>query len=315
MSFRDAVSAWLRRAGSPGPSPPRDARPADGRVEVVSVAGARGDPNPDAPRFQRFVDFEGPRDDAPELPRRNARRVPPLLGRVVIVSVFVGRDGTAWSGPEIAQAHRALERAAGWLEREAQRYDAPVNVDLANTYFAADDTIEEDVEIEVITEGGHDALFERLAIERALASASRAAAALGQDDIVNLVARATPRIDADHLIWALHLRRAGRSMAVAADQAPIPGLTLAICYAREENLPQPLRTPPFADPITFVHEALHLFGASDKYLVPLSDYPRSQVTERDIMALYTESLSRLRVDPLTAREIGWPVPGPRSARE
>src|SRR3954452_17369950 len=79
-------------------------------------------------------------------------------------------------------------------------------------------------------------------------------------------------------------------------------------YSREQTLPAPLGGPTFPDPVTFVHEVLHLFGASDKYGVPLRTFPAQTVTERDVMRLNVESLSRLRVDPATAREIGWTVP-------
>jgi hypothetical protein len=53
------------------------------------------------------------------------------------------------------------------------------------------------------------------------------------------------------------------------------------------------------------HEFLHLFGASDKYGTPLATFPRQSVTSRDIMRLDHDRLSRLRIDALTAREIGW----------
>ena len=63
--------------------------------------------------------------------------------------------------------------------------------------------------------------------------------------------------------------------------------------------------PPFTDPVTIVHEVLHLFGASDKYGVPLRSFAPKSVTHREVMRLDEESLIRLRIDPLTAREIGW----------
>jgi len=63
--------------------------------------------------------------------------------------------------------------------------------------------------------------------------------------------------------------------------------------------------PPFADPVTIVHELLHLFGASDKYNVPLARFPDRSVTDRDVMLLQYNSLGRLRIDPLTAEELGW----------
>ena len=57
--------------------------------------------------------------------------------------------------------------------------------------------------------------------------------------------------------------------------------------------------------MTVVHELFHLFGASDKYGIPLRSFPPKSVTDRDVMRLDSETLSRLRVDPATAAEVGW----------
>ncbi len=46
-------------------------------------------------------------------------------------------------------------------------------------------------------------------------------------------------------------------------------------------------------------------GATDKYGVPLSAYPSGAVTAHDVMRLDRTRLARLRVDPLTAVEVGW----------
>ena len=221
------------------------------------------------------------------------------------MSMFVGRDGRGWSDEEIARAHREMERAGAWIEQEAVRWQAPVNVELADTYFVAQDDVVEDVEIQVVDSVGEQALFEANPVTKALASASRAAATLGFTDVVDLIEDADTRVDADVRIWLLHLRRAGRSLAVTADLAPIPGVTMAICYARYDPFPAPLSRAPYVDPSTLAHEILHLCGATDKYGMSLRQFPRGTVTERDIMRLDTSLLSRLRVDPGTASEIGW----------
>jgi len=290
------------------PDRPRDDRPPDGLVGLVPVGGARGEPNAEDPRFQRFLGWEAELPEASKRSfRRWGRRFPPLIGRAAVISVFVGRDGKAWSEAEIAQAHRALARAGQWVEREASRWNVHANVDVADTYIAE---VEEAEELEI-------ALPERLedwqasgpihpqAEVRALAGLSRLAARLGFRDAVDLVGQFTRRIDADQFIWLLHHRRAGNSIAVPSDLSGLPGVTLAVCYAREQPTEGPLAKPPFPDPVTFVHELMHLFGAMDKYREPLSSFPRGSVSERDVMCLNFEALSRLRVDPLTAFEIGW----------
>jgi hypothetical protein len=301
------IATSLRAPGrSAGPLPPIDARPADGEVGRVAVRGVVAEPNPVEPDFRRFLrtdpSWVAPRRS--EVARRSA-----LLGRVAIVSIFVGKDGRPWSDREIAESHKAMVRAGAWIEREAQRWGAPVNVDLADTYFVADDPATEDVEVAFVPEGDHEAPMEADAATKVLASASRAAAALGFADVADLIRRTTPGIEADVLVWLFHPRCAGRSLAISEHESGLPGVNLAVCYAREANFPEPLTGPPFADPVTFVHELLHLFGATDKYGVSLRSFPPRSVTDRDVMCLLTESLPRLRIDPLTANEIGWAAPG------
>ncbi len=324
------VVALLRLARSGGePSPtlprpkPRDNRPADGEVGIAPMTGVRAEPNPKAPEFQRFVAIEPrPGEAKVRALRFWDRRFPPLLGKVVIVSIFLGRDGRDWSAEEIAGAHRALRRAGTWIEREAQRWNAALNVDLAETYFQVSAAESPDPKaVEVAIPWPEGSAFDRHSEPddnaEAVAHFSKAAAQLGFVDAVDLTGRILPRIDADHLVWLLHQRRAGQSIAVPSDLSGLPGVTLAVCYAQEERLPGPLEKPPFPDPVTFVHELLHLFGAMDKYESPLSSFPRGMVTERDVMFLYYEALSRLRIDPLTAQEIGWegpPRPDPRPGR-
>jgi hypothetical protein len=312
MGFLKSFAEWVRDLLGRSNCPPAllDTRAADGQVNVALVSGVLGEANARDPRIRRFVKREFTSDLAPAR-RVRSRRCPPLKGRVALLSIFVGRDGTSWTQSEIARAHKAMIRAAEWIERQAIRWRIAVNLELADTYFAADDDVIEEVELSLVSEENHDALFESDAITKALASATRAAARLGFTDVADLIETIDPRVEADLRIWLFHLRRGGTSLAIAADEAPIPGVTAAICYAREENFPGPLSGPPFSDPVTFVHEILHLCGASDKYGPPLSAFPRHSVTERDVMRLDIESLSRLRVDPATAVEIGWADPNVR----
>ena len=228
-----------------------------------------------------------------------------MLGKVVFASLFIGRDGKGWSSDEVGQARRSARRAGEWIEGEAMRWGAAVNVELLDVEFVADDPRVEEVTLAVVNLEWSPTLLEADAITRALGSASRGAVALGFKGLADLVETIERRAEADRFVWLLHLRRAGRSLAVGADEAPLPGLMAAICYAREENFPEPLAGPPRPDSATLAHEALHLFGASDKYGTSLGRLPKGTVTRRDINRLADESRSRLRVDPATAAEIGW----------
>lgn len=289
---------------------PSDRRPSDGVVDRIAVAGARGEPNPRDPSYRRFGGLDPVEAPAAvDAPRWVG--FPPMIGRVAVVSVFVGRYGQNWTAEEIARAHRSLVRAGEWLEREAGRWKAAVNVDLADTYFeTVDDRPAEPSPVPIRHSGGpYDDSGQDRALERdrydPLVRFSRAAELIGAADAVDLIARINGRIAADHHVWLIHHRCAGTSIAIPGDLTELPGATMAVCYAREEEIEGPLAVPPFADPITFVHEILHLFGAMDRYEDPLGSFPPRSVSDRDVMLLEYESLSRLRVDPLTAVEIGW----------
>lgn len=280
---------------------PPGARPADGAVETVPIRGVYGEPNSVDPKFRRFVSIV----EEDVSPFRENPESACLLGRATLISVFNGRDGRRWTAAEIADAHRSIERAGRWIEREAARWNAPVNLEVAETYFETIEDREDDVEIGFVSEPDGDAPMERHAATKALIEFSRASARLGFADAGDLTARIAARIDADIRIWLFHERRAGRSFALPGDESPLPGVAIAVCHAREANFPEPLKRPPFVDPVTLVHEILHLFGATDKYGVPLSKYPPKTVGPRDVMRLEFESLDRLKVDRLTAAEIGW----------
>jgi hypothetical protein len=282
---------------------PAGAGPADGTVELVSVVGVRSVPNARDPKLGRFAAIEAaqPVSEPPA-----AKETPILLGQVAILSVFLGRDGKAWTDEEIARAHESLRLAGDWIEREAMRWGAAVNLAVADTYFAVDDDPSDDVEIAFVPEGDGSAPLEAHAGPKALAAFSRAAARLGFADAEAMIQVIDRRVRADSWVWLLHPRCAGRSLAIPEGDTPWPGVTLAVCYAREANFPEPLRRAPYSDPVTFAHELLHLFGATDKYTVPLRTFPARSVTDRDIMRLSYESLGRLRIDQLTAAEVGWP---------
>lgn len=307
------TSARARVVGSPSSRRIerfRESRAADGVVGFVPIDRTRVEVDPGTSPHRRFDGFTDKDDWTQRASAAWDDGFPPLLGRVAVVSLFLGRDGKDWSSAEIRQAHRALARAGEWIEREAIRWSAAVNVDLAEVFFATrDDRPAGDTPIPLEFDGDTYRRFVDDERTDALARFSAAARSLGCGDAVELTARVSDRVEADHIVWLLHHRSAGQSIAIPGDLTDLPGVTLAVCYAREEDHEQPLSGPPFADPTTFVHELMHLFGASDKYNRSLSDFPARSVTDRDVMRLDVDSLSRLRVDPLTAAEIGWAVAG------
>lgn len=294
-----ATSRGGRRRAS---SPP--ARAADGLVEVLPLAGAVGEPLGVGMPWRRFGGLD-PGD--PGALARGGRQGGEfrILGQVALVSVFVGQDGRRWSAREIRDAHESLRAAALWVEREAAARGAPVNVGLADTFFEAEDVQADPVELAYVGEGDGFGPMEADSPVKALALASRVAAALGFADVADLVARADARVEADACVWLLHLRRRGRSHAIPAGDGFVDGVGLAVCYAREASFPEPLVGPARVDPTTVVHELLHLGGATDKYGVPLASFPAGSVPRRDVMRLDEERLDRLTIGRLTASELGW----------
>lgn len=303
----ELVQALAALGAATSPGVPECALPADGRVEVVPIRGARGVANGCDPRFSAFAGLDDPEPGTRKpLPRR--RSSPPLLGRVVMLSVFLGRDERSWTDREIGEAHAALLEAGRWIEREAARWNAPVNVAVGQTYFVVDDETPDEVELAFVSEGEGFGPLEARAVTKALVDTSRAAAVLGFPDTAEWMSQINARVEADVCVWFLHPRRAGRSLAIPLDQTELAGVSLAVCYARESSFPEPLAgRRPYSDPVTIVHEMLHLFGASDKYGVPLNRYPPRTVSSRDVMRLSESRLARLRIDLGTASELGWSV--------
>lgn len=286
---------------------PRAAKVDNPPAGIVPLSLEPKEPNLRDPKRARYV---GPfsRDEAttdrPAMPWTRTAS-PPMRGRVVLVSMFVGADGRWWTDSEIARQLDSLERAARWMEKQAGRYGERVGVGLADVYFSVEGEATPDVAIGFEPEGMDFGPYEQGSAVRALTLMSRAAAELGFQDAVDFVQEIRARLPDSTPVWLLHVRQAGRSLAVPLDLTELEGVSLALCFAREASFTEPISRPPVPDPATLAHEVLHLFGASDKYGTPLSAHAPGSVTHRDIMRLDYDRLEQLRVDPLTARELGW----------
>ena len=283
---------------------PHDATPADGVVGVAALVSLDGRANAVDPRWRRFQSPAG--GDLPPRPGfLEAEASPSLLGRITVFSIFLGADGRGWTDGEIARGHASLERAGTWIEREAARLGAPIHVELAGVYFQSEEESAAAVELGFVAEGEDVGPLEADAGVKYLAMASRAAARFGFADAADLQGRVNELVRSDRRVWLLHLRQAGRSIAIPASESDLAGVGLAVCFAREASFPEPLGGPGRVDPTTVVHELFHLFGASDKYGTPLRSFPPKSVSSADIMKLDHDHLGRMRVDALTALEVGW----------
>jgi hypothetical protein len=272
--------------------PPINARPPDGVVPIVGLKGIQVTPNEVNPAIGAYLGIQTVSRSRQVV--RPARGGGSLLGRVGVFSLFVGRDGSSWSPREVAEAYESLAKMGRWVERDL----AEETVVLATAL---------DPYRTVVDEADADVL--------GVASASRAAARLGFADLADLIGSIDPRTDHDLTVWFVHLLRAGRSSAVGKDQFGFPGVGIALCYARDSAASEPLACRPYVDPATLAHEFLHLFGATDKYGTSLASFPARSVSERDIMRLGFERLGQLRIDAMSAAEIGWVDPKQISQRE
>jgi hypothetical protein len=289
----------------PGPGAVR----ASSTVNIVSLVGVRKVANFRNRKFQRFESgAELPVVDPPphQLSSRTTRGQPPqLLGNWVMVSLFAGCDGRPWSESEIAGRLDSMLSAGRWVAGEASRYRMALALGVCDTYFAVEDDSTEEVEIGFAPEGDDIGPAEADQITKALILMSRGARQLGFRDATDMVERIAARLPGSRSVWFLHIRRGGRSLAIPLDLTELHGVCLAVCFAREASFTEPIVKLPGADAATFVHELLHLFGATDKYGVPLSEFPPGTVTAYDVMRLDHARLARLRVDPLSAAQIGW----------
>jgi hypothetical protein len=290
------------------------ARRAEGETRVEPYPGGIApvalEPKEPNLRDDRFFRYSGPfrpgEGEEPGPPSPWGKTASPaLLGRVALVSMFIGSDGRAWADSEIARWTASIEWAARWIRRQAERYGADVAVGVADTYFHVEGDRTPETEIGYAWTGAELGLFEMNSITRALTLMSRAAAQLGFRDSVDFVREVGARLDGATPVWLLHLRRAGRSFAVPLELTELDGVSLALCYALNKNFPDSIVRSPVPDAAMIAHEILHLFGASDKYGMPLDAFRPGLVTSREIMRLDVDRLDRLRVDPLTASELGW----------
>ena len=284
--------------------PPRDFRDADGEVPLCPLCGVDSITNEVRPELKRFLGLTTPGEPSTR-GRHVSRRW--LLGRVAVFSIFVGRDGSLWSDREIQAAYDAMERMGRWIEREAIRHAAPVNIELVDTYFAVDDPREGEVELSSSLDPYETIIDEAESDLNDLAGASAAVKDLGFADLADLIGQMSRRAEADAVVWIIHVLRCGRSCVEEADRFGDRGVGVALCYAKDSTASGRLTGLPFVDPATLAHETLHLFGATDKYGTPVGSFPPRSVTSLDVMRLDETRLSRCRIDPLTAKEIGWPT--------
>lgn len=237
------------------------------------------------------------------------REVPQLRGEVVVASLFAGAYGRNWSDEEVGRVQQVLARALGWIEGEARAWGESVAIDGTGEVFRAPSPAgmtAEPVPLTRASQEWEEWLMEADEPARDLAHASRSVSRVGKRDFIELVEEVgRKRGEASAVVWIFHPLRQGQPYALASDHSPIPGVAVAVCPALDDSQSGPLLGDIGPDPVTYAHELLHLFGATDKYGTSLASFDRELVTSRDVMRDTFGRLSSMQIDPLTARELGW----------
>ncbi len=237
---------------------------------------------------------------------------PILKGRLKLATFLLGRDGRDWTDAEIAAVIQATQSAADWLAGEADQWEIPLTIEIQKELvIGTNDAPRSPGELVMAMDEFDSSLEDFEESAAVVRAASGVAAELGFRDLPTLVACLNdPLADDVAVVWMIHSLSQGQSHYLDATETEVPGLRLAVCYVHEELPDAPWRGPIFADRVTIAHELLHAFGATDKYQASTTRYPRGAVSEWEVMLLHHKALGRLRVDPLTAREIGWHPQGP-----
>ena len=110
------VATLARLTATPEAVGPIDARPADGIVPLVGLPGVEATANEVDPSLRSFRRL-APTSEPFRVRSTGIRR--PLLGRVGLFSVFVGRDGSDWSDQEVMSRHSTPSR--GWAGGSSAR--------------------------------------------------------------------------------------------------------------------------------------------------------------------------------------------------
>ena len=181
-----------------------------------------------------------------------------------------------------------------------------MNLELADTYFVFDDDAEDEVAVGFAQEGDDVGPFEEDATTKALVTATRAAVAARVPRRRRPVpAPSPPASRPTPTVWLMHPRQAGRSFAVPVEDSALRGrqpgrlLPAGIVVPRAADRARPGRPgdgrPRTAAPVR-----------RDRQVRPVAPRLRPAVgLVARVMRLSETRLSRLRIDPFTAAEIGW----------
>ncbi|HOW60076.1 MAG TPA: hypothetical protein PLO78_10195 [Candidatus Omnitrophota bacterium] len=200
-----------------------------------------------------------------------------LKGKILLGHVFIQRTPDEWDQKRIATVLQRVEQATQWIEGQAQNYKMEVVFD---NFLVQEPFLR---------------FLNAIPCHKNRFRSWNAFEAILADAAEEVVARAKEN-HIENLMLMAHVNEAVRSYAVPkrlGDGRPINFIEYCVCST-------------FYSAASYAHEILHLFGADDFYIefyTKLGDY-RKEFLQGSIM-LSAKSLEGVRIDDLTAQNIGW----------
>jgi hypothetical protein len=234
-----------------------------------------------------------------------------LAGRCAVFQVFLGQD---WRQEDRRRCRRAVRAACDWLEAQAQAHGVSLHLMTDPKALSLPDALK----IGAAAFGHPD----RWRAYRYEADGARQRLDRLRPQLASAITERARRMTPppDHICVIAHLpvRKIGFALPARNDLHLESDLEICACGRKSSAA-------------VYAHELLHLFGALDLYLNPWRVLtregeadPRARLFEQQlvvsglkrfhayfgdsIMGSISPGLHRLRVDPLTARAVGWRKP-------
>jgi hypothetical protein len=208
-----------------------------------------------------------------------------LAGNVLLANIYVSDARSAWTSPDRREVRRRLAAAARFIADQAERYGRRV----VFTQIDVDVAHKGEVSTSLAADPGWT--------QQVLANA-------GTGPTADLLGRLTERHGAEHVLFVLHVNKAGRSYNLTYSDGIHSEYWAerVVCFTRYDN-----QWPTTA--ASYVHEILHAFGAGELYFPFDVNNTREQLAGRvfsdDVMYRVDYQLRRLEIGDYTAYRIGW----------
>lgn len=230
-----------------------------------------------------------------------------LVGRSVLVSIFVDDADSKWTEKQKKEANRKLKAAAAFIESEGKRYHKKITL-IADSYENSDLQYEMNTKQKL-----NDS-------EKKLNAFSKQMQKMLERDID--VTELREKYATDSVGFLLFINKSGVSSTMVHYMEEGKKNFYEICalFSKYEKEPE--------GAATYAHEILHLFGARDLYMTSTTDgissalvrYIRKKYPNDIMFTTFTKSGKTLKykivnqVDRVTAYYLGWKTKIPEKQR-